>query len=89
MQIIRGISYRHIAGYLRVVGSTRQKAEQSTQLVEADLKAELPEGTIVKPGRYRGIKGKWHTFEVPVILNRPGVRKILATFALRGGVKAA
>ncbi len=87
MHIIRGISYRHIAGYLKVVGSTRQAAEDTALKVEAALKNRLPLGTIVKSGRYRGIQDQLHTIEVPVILNRPGVRRILAVFALQGDVE--
>jgi hypothetical protein len=87
MQVIRGIAYRHIAGYLKVVGITRQAAEESTRHIGTVLKGLLPEGTIVKSGRYRGVNEEMHVFEVPVILNRPGVRKILAGFVLRGGLE--
>jgi hypothetical protein len=89
MHVIRGIAYRHIAGYLKVVGPTRETAEENSQRIGNALAIQLPEGTIVKPGRYRGILNQLHIYEVPVILNRPGVRKILALFALRGGSETA
>lgn len=87
MQIIRGIKYRHIAGYLRVVGKTKLSAERSTKQVGTKLLELLPPGTVVKPGRYRGLHGGEHVFEVPVVLNRRGVRGILAAFALQGSVE--
>jgi hypothetical protein len=86
MQIIRGLQYRHIAGYLRVVGSTKYNAEWNTKKVGRALVDKLPPGTVVKPGRYRGIKNRLHVFEVPVILNRSGVREILESFATEGSV---
>lgn len=86
MTIVRGITYRHIAGYLKVVGQTRQAAERHVRQVLASLRKLLPPGTIVKNGRYKGIDQQLHVFEVPVVLNRPGVRVILAAFALQGGL---
>ncbi len=83
--MVRGLKYRHIAGYLRVVGQTKHGAERNTKTVSTRLIELLPDGTTVQPGRYKGIEEQLHVFEVPVILNRPRVREILATFALQGG----
>lgn len=87
MQIIRGVTYRHVAGYLRVVGLTQHSAEQHTKAVGTRLIEKLPPGTEVKPGRYKGIVGRLHVYEVPVVLNRPGVREILTDFANAGDLQ--
>ncbi len=82
MRTIQGVSYRHVAGYLRVVGRTKHSAERHSKTVGTTLLRSLPREN-VKPGRYKGLQGKLHVVEVPILLG-PGVRKVLAQLALQG-----
>jgi hypothetical protein len=84
MRTVQSVSYRHVAAYLRVVGRTRPGAERHTKSVGTALRETLPEGAQIKPGRYKGIQNGLHVFEVPVLLNRPKVKKVLAELVLRG-----
>ena len=82
MRTITGVSYRHVAGYLRVVGRTQHSAEEHAKAVGTVLLNKLPR-TRVKPGRYRGLAGKLHVYDVPVLIG-PGVKKVLAQLVLQG-----
>jgi len=83
MRVIQSVSYRHVAGYLKVVGRTRQGAERHAKTVGGALIKKLPD-IVIQPGRYKGITDGFHIYEVPVLLNRPKVRKILAELVLQG-----
>lgn len=85
MKIVQGVSYRNVAGYLKVVGRTKLSAERHTKAIGTLLLERLPDGTTLKPGRYKGIQEGLHVYEVPVILSHPNVRKVLAEIVLRGG----
>lgn len=83
MRVIRDVSYRHIAGYLLVVGRTKKGALQNAKKVGTKLLAELPE-PLVKPPRFKSQKESEFVYEVPVLLGEnPGeVRRVLAELML-------
>lgn len=85
MKIVQGVTYRNIAGYLKVVGRTKPSAKRHAKTIGTLLLQRLPAGTTLTPGRYKGIQSGFHVYEVPVILSHPNVRKVLAEIALRGG----
>jgi len=86
MKIVQGVTYRHVAGYLQIVGRTQKSAERHTKSIGTFLLNNLPKGAEIKPGRYRGMQSDGlHLYEVPVVLNRRGIRSVLARLALRGG----
>jgi len=82
MRTITGVSYRHVAAYVQVVGRTRHSAEQHAKAVGTALLQEIPKNRL-KPGRYKGLQGKAHVYEVPVLLG-PGVKGVLKRLQLQG-----
>lgn len=84
MRMICGLKYRNIAGYLEISGPNQLNAQHRVKRVRAALQDRLPEGTTVKPGRYVGFRHNSYVYEIPVLLNRPGVRPALNQIFLRG-----
>lgn len=87
MKIVQGVDYRHVAGYLAVVGRTKPGAERHSRTVGTYLRANLPSGTDVKPCRYKGFQDGLHIYEIPVIPDSPKVRGVLAKLVLQGDVR--
>jgi hypothetical protein len=82
MRTIQGVSYRGVAGYLRVVGRTQHSAERHAKETGTSLLNQLPDDK-VRPGRYKGMKGRLHVYEIPVLLG-PKVQAVLSQLVLRG-----
>jgi hypothetical protein len=87
MRVICAVTYRHIAGYLSVVGPTRRGALQNAKRTGTFLMSQLPE-SLVRPPRFKEKTAQGYTYEVPVLLGEnPGtVRRVLAEMMLAGTV---
>lgn len=85
MRIVKEVTYRKIAAYVKVVGRTPRGAERHFRSVGSALLKDLPQEA-VRPGRYRGLDAEgFHFYEIPVLLNGPNTRTVLAKLMLKGG----
>lgn len=90
MKYITAVDYRHIilTAYITVIGKSTQQAERRAHTVADVLRRQVPRQATVLTPRYRGYKGGFDTYEVPILVGNceAKIRPILARIVLQGRV---